>query len=58
MGNLDYAPVGMRATVETHVFKFADAANLQFQCDVAICVKLEGGCQDTVGVLAIFWLVL
>ena len=54
MGNLDYAPVGMRATVETHVFKFADNEQLNFECDIAICVKVDGGCQDTVRLFLVF----
>nr|CAD2165253.1 unnamed protein product [Meloidogyne enterolobii] len=32
------------ATKEYHVFKYADKPVLQFQCQVTLCLKLDGGC--------------
>ena len=48
IGNLDYSPTSMMANVEAHAFKFADRASLYFQCEIRLCVALEGGCEDTV----------
>uniref|UniRef100_A0A914VFU2 ZP domain-containing protein n=1 Tax=Plectus sambesii TaxID=2011161 RepID=A0A914VFU2_9BILA len=45
--SLEYDQSGMRATQEAHVFKFADRAQLFFQCQIELCVDIEGGCQNT-----------
>ena len=46
--NLSYGPNTMMAVAEAHVFKFADRPQLYFQCQVSLCVDLEGGCVDYV----------
>lgn len=52
--DLTYGP-GLLASVESHVFKFADRALLDFQCSVSICVRNGGGC-DGVTVSLLFLL--
>lgn len=32
------------AVRESHVFKYADRAVLEFQCQVTVCIKYNGGC--------------
>lgn len=45
IGNLNYRPDLLRASVESHVFKFADRAVVDFQCVITICLKMEGSCE-------------
>lgn len=45
IGDLNYHTSLLLATVESHVFKFADRAALDFQCAINICLKNENGCE-------------
>uniref|UniRef100_A0A183CA49 ZP domain-containing protein n=1 Tax=Globodera pallida TaxID=36090 RepID=A0A183CA49_GLOPA len=40
----DYDSTLRLATKEYHVFKYADRPVLQFQCQITLCLKLDGGC--------------
>lgn len=40
----DYSPSLRLAYKPYHVFKYADRPVLQFQCQVTLCVKFDGGC--------------
>lgn len=40
----DYDSTLRLATKAYHVFKYADRPVLQFQCQVTLCLKLDGGC--------------
>lgn len=40
----DYDSSLRLATKAYHVFKYADRPVLQFQCQVTLCLKLDGGC--------------
>lgn len=40
----DYDSSLKLATKAYHVFKYADRPVLQFQCQVTLCIKLDGGC--------------
>ncbi|CAD6190362.1 unnamed protein product [Caenorhabditis auriculariae] len=40
----DYGPSLRLATKPYHVFKYADRPVLQFQCQITLCLKYDGGC--------------
>lgn len=42
--NLVYSEDGMMAVTQVHAFRYADASDLYFQCEVQLCVDLDGGC--------------
>lgn len=42
----DYDTSLRLATKAYHVFKYADRPVLQFQCQVTLCLKLDGGCNQ------------
>ncbi|CAI5445506.1 unnamed protein product [Caenorhabditis angaria] len=41
----DYNPSLRLATKPYHVFKYADRPVLQFQCQITLCLKYDGGCE-------------
>lgn len=49
LGELTYSSDLMSAWVQSHAFKFADRLQINFQCRVTVCVKVDGGC-DTITV--------
>ncbi|VDK46136.1 unnamed protein product [Anisakis simplex] len=42
----DYDNTLRIATKPYHVFKYADRPVLQFQCQVTLCIKYDGGCEE------------
>ncbi len=43
----DYDLTSLRlATKDYHVFKYADRAILQFQCQITLCIKYDNGCAN------------
>uniref|UniRef100_A0A914UKK0 Uncharacterized protein n=1 Tax=Plectus sambesii TaxID=2011161 RepID=A0A914UKK0_9BILA len=45
MGTPDYEANLRVATREYHVFKYADKPVTQFQCQITVCIKYDGGCE-------------
>ncbi|KAI6226472.1 ZP domain-containing protein [Aphelenchoides fujianensis] len=45
LGDLTYDERGIRAFVNSHVFKYADRVQLFFTCTVQLCFRQDGGCE-------------
>jgi hypothetical protein len=50
LGDVTYSSDLSMAHVESHAFKFADKLQINFACELTLCIKLEDGCRGiTVG---------
>ncbi|KAI6189092.1 ZP domain-containing protein [Aphelenchoides besseyi] len=45
LGDLTYDERGIRAFVNSHVFKYADRVQLFFTCTIQLCFRQDGGCE-------------
>lgn len=48
-GALEYAPSKTSASVRFQAHKFPYTSSVYYQCNVKLCIKNAGGCDDVVG---------
>ena len=50
MGQFQYSPSKTTASVHFQAHKFPYTASVYYQCNVRLCIKADGGCDDVVSV--------
>lgn len=45
LGDPTYIEALTMAYREAHVVKFADRVTVRFQCQIKLCIKMDGGCR-------------
>ena len=54
MGELEYSSSKTTALVHFQAHKFPYTSSVYYQCNVRLCIRHAGGCEDTVSILYIF----
>lgn len=55
MGHFDYSKNKTRATVSFQAHKFPYTSSVYYQCNVRLCLKESGGCEDVVSITFLYF---